>query len=377
MENGLLYILAFSAMAIALFACVLPQAQLYSEISGLPTWAEEVTWIIQTDGSNYWAVPANGSVYWTSSNLTYVAQNALDQGPGVDVFLDFVGEHYIDGLHMTLGDQKLRGRFQSSTTARGTTLRLRNGADEHLIHINGTANPDYYMIDSFKLQGNYSSISKNGIVCDGSPVHVEITNVQVYNCLYGYGLTGGSILWMRNCYAEGCSRGFSLNSWSYRNTMEDVCAYNCQTNFYVTTCSDINWYGVVSYTSSLYNGIGIVASSRMNFYGVHAELNKNHGIAVLGSHDINFYGADCFNNGQETNNTYSGIYFGDNGGTHSTYNAVYGGNIYSDTVKKQKYGVYEADSSDNYNLIDGVHATGAGTANILLQGANSIQDNVR
>ena len=86
---------------------------------------------------------------------------------------------------------------------------------------------------------------------------------------------------------------------------------------------------------------------------------------------------DIYANGQNANNTYAAILLTDDGTTFSTYNIVNGNRIRSDTTNKPSYGIRENATGDNYNLVDGNIVTDCVTAQISLQGANSVRaDNI-
>jgi len=84
---------------------------------------------------------------------------------------------------------------------------------------------------------------------------------------------------------------------------------------------------------------------------------------------------DIYANGQEANNTYAAILLTDNGTTFSTYNIVNSNRIRSNTTNKPSYGIRENATGDDYNLVYGNIVTDCVTAQISLQGANSVRAN--
>lgn len=69
---------------------------------------------------------------------------------------------------------------------------------------------------------------------------------------------------------------------------------------------------------------------------------------------------------------YSGIFLSTlTNSTYSTNNIITGNNIWSDSAAKPKYGIAEADSNQDYNLITDNIAHDAVTAGIITLGANT------
>lgn len=380
MENGLLYILAFSAMAIALFACILPQAPLYTEIVGIPTLEDEYTFVIGYNNPNYYATAQNGTIYFASTDITDTLQDCLDEGQG-RILINILGLHTITRqIVMERGSQYISGIADASTATRSTYLYLTANVNASMFLINGTTNHDYYGISRMWLEGNSASqTAGSGIETTGSPLHLEFDHVQIEDFKqYGFSLTGGQILEMQSCGAMRCKqRGIYLQNWEYKSVVRQCWAFESPTNVYLGNVQDMEIYGLKAYNSTTYAGIMLDACKNIKFYGLDVELNYNEGVKFYGSQKISIYGGIIKNNGQQTNNTYPAVLFSPKSTTYSTYNNLYGLVIYSDTTKRHSYGIREADSNEDYNLIDGCVIYGSGTANVGLQGVNSIQDNVR
>ena len=82
-------------------------------------------------------------------------------------------------------------------------------------------------------------------------------------------------------------------------------------------------------------------------------------------------------NGQAADDTYSDILMASSGANDCTYNNIHGNVLNSSFINKCKYGIREDDASQDYNLVHGNIVQGAVTANISLQGANSVSaDNI-
>ncbi len=97
-----------------------------------------------------------------------------------------------------------------------------------------------------------------------------------------------------------------------------------------------------------------------------------HGVRIRGSKNV--ISSNIFNdNGLGTNNTYSDIFLDDNGTTYSTYNTVIGNNCQAGSANKVAYHIRENATGDDFNLIIGNVCKDGVTAQISLQGANSVR----
>ncbi|GEM_PF-4743570 len=97
-----------------------------------------------------------------------------------------------------------------------------------------------------------------------------------------------------------------------------------------------------------------------------------HAIRIRGSKNI-ISSNMLIDNGTGTNNTYSDIYLDDNGSTFSTYNTVIGNNCQAAAANKVAYHIRENASGDDFNLIIGNVCKDGVTAQISLQGSNSVR----
>ncbi len=97
-----------------------------------------------------------------------------------------------------------------------------------------------------------------------------------------------------------------------------------------------------------------------------------HAIRIRGSKNI-IANNLLIDNGQTTNNTYNDIFLDDNGTTFSTYNAVTGNNCQAAAANKVAYHIRENATGDDFNLVIGNVCKDAVTAQISLQGANSVR----
>lgn len=123
MENGLLYVLAFSAMAIALFACVLPQAQSFTEITGIPDEFEVV---------------AEGTVYEIVNSS--VAVNLVQwQAPSDANYTVCVGGWVRVSTYVSGSPQMIQNFVDVFGTSRSIAMRY-GGGGGYIVNFVGIAN---------------------------------------------------------------------------------------------------------------------------------------------------------------------------------------------------------------------------------------------
>ena len=163
--------------------------------------------------------------------------------------------------------------------------------------------------------------------------------------------------------------------------------------------SDYNVLSNIKANNNIYSGVLIASShnalsnivcERNSYCGIYIDTgnyntingciindNERDGICIYKSSYNQISNNICKDNSQTTNNTYTDIFITDDGSTYSTYNIISNNNIRATAANKSKYGIRENAASDNYNLIHGNIVYGAVTANISLQGANSVNaDNI-
>lgn len=385
MDNRVILFLGLAAMLLvaALFI------QSYGDLSDIPEQPVVISYNSAT--TEYKTVAANGTLVYTLTDLSTSIQNCIDYLPRpLDIELRLYGRHNLTSRILIYGGNvQISGVQWSSTNTRGTSLYYTGGwTPRGILHINVThstatvaAGVDYYTLKALKLVagtvGCYATVATSGAGIS----HLEIYDVQAYTFNgsdYGFYLGSGQCYVLSRLYAQNFSRGFSLESWNYFNTINDIYTLSCATGVLFTTCDGINVYGISSLQSTLYDGITLTSCNYLNFYGIKAVSNRNHGIRLNGCSYINIYGAVVTDNSQQTNNSYSGIMIQSQGGTYSLHNTITGGSIISTgTTKMHQYAVREADANQNYNLVSGVSYGGCGTDDISLQGANSIETDCR
>lgn len=200
MENGLLYVLAFSAMAIALFACILPNTLSYSIIEDLPS--DETTYILRQDqNGNYWIENQEGTILYYSRNCSYTLTRAYDDIPtgGLIVVSASTKPYY---LNVPVASAS------KAVLLKGVSISYKEDYGiSSVFYANGTSG---YMFD---LSGQWSSI--NQIVLHGNSTGmggIRLNNIDSYidNCfiLFCTNATYPAITltytnhWVRNCWIE-------------------------------------------------------------------------------------------------------------------------------------------------------------------------------
>ncbi|MEI6732238.1 MAG: hypothetical protein WCK90_06195, partial [archaeon] len=79
------------------------------------------------------------------------------------------------------------------------------------------------------------------------------------------------------------------------------------------------------------------------------------------------------NASRNANNTSNSIYLSNNGSVYSTYNVISSNNLHATQTNKSAYHIREQSASDDYNLAIGNICNGGVTAQISLQGTNSVR----
>lgn len=216
--------------------------------------------------------------------------------------------------------------------------------------------------------GVYASSHYNNIV----------GNVIVDNPNYGVYLNGAlnttvSANWFGSVAYYQTGVYFAANA--ARNTITG-------NNFYqpyraILSAADANIIGNTISGNSIYlanqEAIYMQAGANQNtFVGNTIRASVMHGIRIRGSKNV-ISSNMMIDNGTGTNNTYSDIYLDDNGSTYSTYNTVIGNNCQAAATNKVAYHIRENGTSDDFNLVIGNVCKDGVTAQISLQGTNSVR----
>lgn len=123
--------------------------------------------------------------------------------------------------------------------------------------------------------------------------------------------------------------------------------------------------------NNYHEGIKCVNTFDLRILDSEVSSNKRDGLLMEYCRHSHILGNKFYNNGTETNNTYSNIFLDENAGNY-TLNTIIANNIMFGGVGNQvKYGVRETSANIDYTNIIGNIIKDAVTANISLQGANS------
>jgi hypothetical protein len=216
--------------------------------------------------------------------------------------------------------------------------------------------------------GVYSNANYNNIVGN---VFVDNTSYGVYiNGVVNLNVSAnwfGSIAFFQT--------GVYLAASAARNTITGNTFY--QPYRAILAAADANVIGNTISGNSIYlanqEAIFMQAGANQNvIVGNTIRATAQHAIRIRGSKNI-ISSNMLIDNGTGTNNTYSDIYLDDNGSTFSTYNTVIGNNCQAAAANKVAYHIRENASGDDFNLIIGNVCKDGVTAQISLQGSNSVR----
>ncbi len=113
-------------------------------------------------------------------------------------------------------------------------------------------------------------------------------------------------------------------------------------------------------------------ANQNNIVGNTIRQSSLHAIRIRGSKNV-ISSNVLSDNGGGANNTYSDIFLDDDGTTFSTYNVVIGNNCQAAGANKVAYHIRENAVGDDYNLIIGNICKDGVTAQISVQGVNSVR----
>lgn len=216
--------------------------------------------------------------------------------------------------------------------------------------------------------GIYSSANYNNIVGN---VLVDNTAYGVYvNGVVNLNISGnwfGSIAYFQT--------GVYLAANAARNTITGNTFY--QPYRAIFAAADANVIGNTISGNSIYlanqEAIYMQAGANQNaIVGNTIRSSAMHAIRIRGSKNV-ISSNMLIDNGTVTNNTYSDIFLDDNGTTFSTYNTVIGNNCQAAAANKVAYHIRENATGDDFNLVIGNVCKDGVTAQISLQGTNSVR----
>lgn len=223
--------------------------------------------------------------------------------------------------------------------------------------------------------GNHNSIFNNKI--DGAISGVRLSNGETKSLITGNSIvncTGQGILMQDNVsssavdgnFIESCLVGVQMTAFA-----GGYCLFNIVSNNVIRLSNN--------YAIELWNNTDVVGRVSQNtVIGNTIESTSRDAIRLLGVRFNTVVGNTIDKSSFGATNTYCDIFISDNGRgtpTHSDYNSVDSNNINCSDTPKSKYCIRENSASENYNLVVGNIAQNAVTANISLQGANSVAAN--
>ncbi len=227
------------------------------------------------------------------------------------------------------------------------------------------------------ITGNVLIHNSYGIYLSANYNNV-VGNVCVDNTSYGVYLNG-----VVNCNVSAnwlgsiafFQTGVYLAASSARNTITGNTFY--QPYRAILAAADSNVIGNTISGNSIYlanqEAIFMQAGANQNaIVGNTIRATAQHAIRIRGSKNV-ISSNMLIDNGTGTNNTYSDIFLDDNGTTFSTYNTVIGNNCQAAAANKVAYHIRENATGDDFNLVIGNVCKDGVTAQISLQGTNSVR----
>jgi len=238
-------------------------------------------------------------------------------------------------------------------------------------------------LHDFSLDGNKANQGAGtwrGIVAavaGDSQLDLHLDHVYV-GYTKGHGIAGcGGAGIFTGVYVEYCDGyGWYLTGSPTRNRFVGCGGYANNFNWYLESGASLNDF-IGCCGDSAPNGYSgwVIMSAYNNFIACSAYYNARHGFWLYGAHHNSFDAPRCYDNSQQTNNTYDHITMSSLGGTHCTYNSIRGAIINCIAANKARYGIYEADANQDKNIIANSIVLNCVTAQILTQGVNSKEDN--
>ncbi len=339
-----------------------------------------VSYTIETNSDgNYWATRHDGKQFWEGTNASFTINSAISSGKSV--FLrdgTFELSNYLSLKHGTI----LEGMGEN------TVLKQADGANlDYLIYIYLKTGSSFGRVHlrNFVLDGNKAEQtggSGYGIYSETySSVYsdlVVLRDLYVRNT-YGIGIeTYGNYYLFDNVYVyDASSHGFVIKD--YHARLENTVARMNGGDGYVLRGTGLHSLIGVRSLQNSGNGIhfyGIDSNNlRSEMNGGSVMMNGEHGILFEGASSNRIIGVHIESNSYTVANSSDNVHFKSYGTKHSTNN-ILEGNTLSKGIGQIRYHIYEADSNQDYNLVQGNQILGDGQAGkILLQGPNSEEKN--
>ncbi len=311
-----------------------------------------------------------------------------------------------------------------------TLLYLINAAEDHVIYADGSASAkENIIVRDLQVDGNdanqVGAVNLNGIHFEHDVWESTIENTWVHNCKDLGIVCWGSVanhakdivIQSNTCYDNvrdgiavdnDCERIVISNNICNNNVgfgigigsdvvncviSDNICTGNL-IGFYIAVACHYNLIANNVFANNTTHGIRYIGASLYNvitgnyIYGngrngiifengntdTYAQICNNY-IYLNGWHGMDLYqssyniiqGNVILNNSQDTTNTYDGIRIR----STSTHNVISENFIRSDVVNVHRYCYEEAAAVDNNNTVKHNYMSGAGTALMLIQGADT------
>jgi len=234
----------------------------------------------------------------------------------------------------------------------------------------------YCSVHDLALNGNSANqTAGNGLYLYGVDLKASVYNLYVTDCRYHGILVSGSKCRLRNVYSE-LNRECGIQVGASRNTfIQCYCEENKMGGWHLTFAANENHLSHCEATLNKYSsdwpGAFRIDGDRNVIVATLIAENEGHGIYMVRALRTVIHACIIMNNGTLANNTYDGI----NLFLGSKYNLVNACHIYSEVTPYHRYGYRESSTSDDYNIITSNIIEGSATANLSIQGPNTISAN--
>lgn len=338
-----------------------------------------VSYTIETDGvGNYWATRYDGKRFWEGTDASLTINSAISSGKSV--FLrngTFELRNYLSLKHGTI----LEGMGEN------TVIKQADGA-----------NLDYLIYIHLKDGSSFGRVQLRNFVLDGNKA--EQTDGSGYGVFSEtYSSVYSDLVLLRDLYVRN-TYGIGIETYGNYYMFENVCVYNASSHGFVikdyhtrlenTVARKNGGDGYVFRGTGLHSLIGVRSlqnnGNGIHFYGIDSGdlrseiiggsvmMNGQHGILFEGASSNKVIGVHIESNSYAVANLNDNVHFKSYGTRHSKNNILEGNTLKS--IGKVRYQIYEADSNQDYNLVQGNQILDDGQAGkILLQGSNSEEKN--
>lgn len=264
----------------------------------------------------------------------------------------------LDCLKMLKSEECIikNNRFYDNT---GTAIF--NNHDYNTITGNTSYNNGFFYYGS---ADNYTTLTGNVSNADGYGFYISSGwrdtisgNVVKSPTNYGFAMYGIQRIAITANHIYGGSYGIIIGNSS------SITKYNCITGntfAWQSTRAIAIYAGSGGCINNTISGNSIYGPGQQGIYVYRSSYNSITGNTIDGA-------------SRSTTNTYDSILLTDDGVTYSTYNVISSNNLQAQQTNKARYHIRENSSSDDYNLVIGNICKDGATAQISLQGTNSVR----